>query len=247
MKVFLIDDEQPAIDELAWMLESYKDLEVTGTFNDPKKALEGILLKAPEAVFLDIKMPGMDGFELAEALMRLRQPPKIVFVTAYDDYAIQAFEINAVDYVMKPVEEDRLSKAVDRLRQQVQVGDNVNQMIKDRYLTNKAVRVPLWKDDRIYLVKPEDITYLETQNGETTLHTAKGHFMTTEALGHYEEILAGYGFYRCHRSYIIRLEAITEVIPWFNNTYQIKVKGYPEAEIPVSRRSVKEFKALLNL
>ena len=247
MKVFLIDDEQPAIDELQWLLEKYKDIEVADTFARPRKALEAILMKEPEAIFLDIQMPEMDGFELAEALLRLRKPPKIVFVTAYDDYAIQAFEVNAVDYLLKPVESCRLEQALTRLREAVQPKGPVEKVIKDHYLAGRAKRLPLWKDDRIHLISPEDIVYLETHEGETDIYTAKGHFITSESMGHYEEILAGYGFYRCHRSYMIRLEAISEIIPWFNNTYQVKVIGYGDADIPVSRRNVKEFKELLQL
>ena len=247
MNVILIDDEQPAIDELKWLLERYDDVEIVGTFSSAKKGLEYILMNEPQALFLDIQMPEMDGFALAEALMRLRKPPKIIFVTAYDDYAIKAFEINAVDYLLKPVMEDRLDKAVEKLRTAMEQKASVEKVIKDRYLSQKAKRLPLWKDDRIHLINPADVVFLECNEGETSIYTAKGVFMTTESMNHYEEILSGYGFYRCHRSFMVRLEAISEIIPWFNNTYQVKVNGYPKAEIPVSRRNVKGFKDLLQL
>lgn len=247
MNVLLIDDEQPAIDELTWLLNRYDDIHIEAAFCSPKKALEHILMKEPDAIFLDIHMPEMDGFALAEALMRLRKPPKILFVTAYDEYAIKAFEINAVDYLLKPVMEDRLDRAVEKLRTAVSQRESVKKVIKNHYLNHKAKRLPLWKDDRIHLISPTDVNYLECRDGETSIYTAKGVFMTTESMNHYEEILTGYGFYRCHRSFMVRLEAISEIIPWFNNTYQVKINGYPDAEIPVSRRNVKGFKELLQL
>lgn len=247
MRVFLIDDEQPAIDELKWLLEKYEDIQIEGTFNSPKRALEYIIMEEPDVIFLDIQMPEMDGFTLAEVLIRLRKPPNIVFVTAYDAYALKAFEINAVDYVLKPVMEERLAIAIEKLRHSIPSATAIDQLIKDRYLSTRAKRLPLWKDDRIHLVSPNDIVYLECKSGETWIYTVKGLFMTTEPLNHYEEILTAYGYYRCHRSYVIRLEAITEIIPWFNNTYQVKVKGYKDVEIPISRRNVKKFKELLQL
>ena len=247
MKVLLVDDEQPAIDELKWHLENYHDIEVVASFNQSKKALEFVLLNDVDVIFLDIQMPEMDGFELAEALLRLRKPPKIIFVTAYDAYALKAFEINAVDYVLKPIEQARLNRAISKLDQRVEKPTSIENMIKERYLESKSKRLPLWKDDRIYLVCPSDIVYLECNAGETFIYTSKGVFVTTEGMNHYEAILASYNFYRCHRSFMIYLEAITEVIPWFNNTYQVKVKGFPDVEIPVSRRNVKEFKGLLQL
>lgn len=247
MRVFLIDDEQPAIDELKWLLDKYDDVQIEATFNSPKRALEAIIMEEPDVIFLDIEMPEMDGFTLAEVLVRLRKPPRIVFVTAYDAYALKAFEINAVDYVLKPVMEERLTIAIEKLRHTMPTTTAIDQLIKDRYLSTRAKRLPLWKDDRIHLVSPNDIIYLECQSGETSIYTVKGLFMTAEPLNHYEEILGSYGYFRCHRSYVIRLEAITEIIPWFNNTYQVKVKGYEDSQIPVSRRNVKKFKELLQL
>lgn len=247
MRVLLIDDEQPAIDELTWLLSRFEDVTVVGTYLNPKKALEAILLESPDVVFLDVQMPEMDGFALAETLLGLREPPKVIFVTAYDDYALQAFEINAVDYLLKPVMEDRLKLAIDKVRPMVGRQASVETLIKDRYLTGRAKRLPLWKDDRIYLISPQDLVYLECKEGETSIYTMKGTFRTSECLNHYEEILSHYGFFRCHRSFIIRLDAITEIIPWFNHTYQVKVHGFSEAEIPVSRRNAKEFKLLLQL
>ena len=258
IKIILVDDEQPALDELEYLLKSYEQLDIIGKFNEPKKALEYILLNEVDAVFLDIAMPELDGFTLAEAIIRLRKPPHIIFATAYDEYAIKAFEVNAVDYLLKPITEDRLETTISRLNSVIDSSREVNiqkyedetaalkKMLSSRYKENKITRLPLWKNDRIHLISPEDISYIETKDGETIIYTKKSNFTCSESLSHFDELLTPYSFFRCHRSYIIHINSIAEVIPWFNNTYAVKIAGY-DVQIPISRRNVKEFKDLLNL
>lgn len=258
INIILIDDEQPALDELEYLLKPYKELNIIAKFNEPKKALEYILLNEVDAIFLDISMPELDGFTMAEAIVRLRKPPHIIFATAYDEYAIKAFEVNAVDYLLKPITEDRLQTTINRLNSVIDSSKEVQikkyeedtsalkKMLASRYKENKITRLPLWKNDRIHLISPNDISYIETKDGETFINTTKGLFTCCESLSHFEGLLAPYSFFRCHRSYIIHINSISEVIPWFNNTYAVKITDY-EVQIPISRRNVKEFKELLNL
>lgn len=258
IKIIIVDDEHPALDELNFLLKSYSNIEILESFSEPKKALEYILLHEVDAVFLDISMPELDGFTMAEAIIRLRKPPYIIFATAYDEYAIKAFEVNAIDYLLKPITEERLDTTINRLNNimatsQVEKNkqlkeDNlaIKQLLDNRYKESQRTRLPLWKNDRIHLINPNDISYLETKDGETQVYTKKGTFTCSESLNHFEEILKDYAFFRCHRSYLIHINSISEVIPWFNNTYVVKIVGY-ELEIPISRRNVKEFKKLLNL
>lgn len=250
IKVILVDDEFPALDELEYLLEAYDDIEIIATFNEPKKALEYILLNEVDACFLDISMPEMDGFMLAEAIIKLRKPPLIIFNTAFDEFAIKAFEINAVDYLLKPVVQDRLDKTLKRLRTKINENskdvDDITNLIKSRYKQNKTRRLPLWKNDRIHLINPSDIDYIETKDGETHIYTKKDTFNTNDALNHYEDILGTDHFFRCHRSYIINLDHITEVIPWFNNTYAVSIGDHKD-QIPISRRNIKTFKEMLNI
>lgn len=249
INLLLVDDEQPALTELAFLLQSEPDLHIIGTFTAPKKALEFILLNEVDAVFLDISMPDMDGFLLAEAIIRLRKPPHIIFATAHDEYAIKAFEVNAIDYLLKPISDARLALTLERLRAKVQSApsvDSLKHLLKDRYIEKRTTRIPLWKNDRIHLISPEDITYIESRDKETLIYTKKGLFISTEPLTHYEDILASYPFFRCHRSFMIHLDDIKEIIPWFNNTYAVKLSGY-DIEIPISRRNIKDFKHLMNI
>jgi len=250
IKTILVDDERPALDELEYLLKDYEDISIVGKFREPRKALEYVLMHDVDVCFLDISMPEMDGFILAEAIIKLRKPPKIIFATAFDEYAIKAFEYYAVDYLLKPIEEQRMAKTMKRLKEVVdkslQPLDDIDELLKKRYMDQKATRIPFWKNDRIHLLNPKDIDYIETKDKETHIYTKKGEFISTDSLGHYEDILSSYGFYRCHRSYMISIEKIKEVIPWFNNTFAVKLADY-ESEIPVSRRNVKEFKEFLHL
>lgn len=258
IRIILIDDEKPALDELEYLLKSYSQLEIVATFSQPKKALEYILLNSVDAVFLDISMPELDGFTMAEAIIRLRKPPQIIFATAYDEYAIKAFEVNAIDYLLKPITQSRLDTTINRLISVIESTKEaktskaqedtkaLKELLANRYKDSQTTRLPLWKNDRIHLVNPNDISYIETKDGDTMIYTTKGIFTCCEPLNHFEEILTNYSFFRCHRSYIIHIDSITEVIPWFNNTYAVKIADY-NIEVPVSRRNVKAFKELLNI
>lgn len=250
IKIVLVDDEKAAVEELEYLLGKHEDVQIIGAYTDPKKALEKILIIDTDVVFLDISMPEIDGFVLAETLLKLKKPPFIVFVTAYDEFAINAFEINAVDYLLKPIEEERLNRTILRIREKLKnkskIQSEVNMLVKNRYAEKKPSKLPLWKNDRIYLVKPEDITYCTCSGGETIIYTKEDTFISNDSLNHFDEILTPYNFFRCHRSFLIHLDDIKEIIPWFNNTYAVKINNCEES-IPISRRKVKEFKELLEL
>jgi DNA-binding LytR/AlgR family response regulator len=244
----VVDDEKPAVDELVYMLRAYEQIDIIGTFTDPADALEAIHKTAVDVVFLDISMPEIDGFMLAKLLLRLEKAPLIVFATAYDEYAIQAFEIHAIDYILKPLSEGRLEKTIKRIEEQLQQKTvdykGIQQVVVAPQSIKKCAKLPVWKNDRIYLISKEDILFCTTNGSETAIVTKTERFITSDTLGELEEQLDAALFFRCHRSYIIRLDAICEVVPWFNNTYAVKFQGCEE-EVPISRRNTKAFKTLM--
>ncbi|NDL67138.1 LytR/AlgR family response regulator transcription factor [Anaerotalea alkaliphila] len=253
IKVMLVDDELPALEELAYMLETYSGLEVIGKWTNPLKALQQIILEEPDAVFLDVNMPEMDGFLLAEQLLKLRQKPLVVFVTAYDQYAVNAFELNAVDYVLKPVMEDRLAKTIGRLTEQYRLRKKeevpdpaLEKLLRSHRSAHPVPKLPLWKGDRIHLVNPSKIICCVAGVGGTLIHTAKETYTTQDTLSQLEAVLGTAKFFRCHRSYLINVDAVETVIPWFNNTYAVRMPQVDE-DIPVSRRNLKAFKQIFHL
>ncbi|WP_105614066.1 LytR/AlgR family response regulator transcription factor [Vallitalea okinawensis] len=249
MRVILVDDEKPALEELEYILKSFGDIHIAGKYTDPVKALEDIKDLKPEVVFLDISMPEMDGFLLADAIMKLDDSIQIVFATAYDEYAIQAFDINAVDYIMKPFYEDRINKTIQRIRKGMgnrsnENNDNIKNAIKGHSL-KKCNKLAVWLNDRIILINQCNILYCTVKDGATYIITKDNEFYVPDTLSKLEEQLECQHFFRCHRSYIINIEQIEEIIPWFNNTYNVKMFGCDE-KVPVSRRHIKDFKNIFN-
>jgi DNA-binding LytR/AlgR family response regulator len=247
----LVDDELPALEELAYFLGQQEDFNVLETYTDPVKALIQIVLEEPDVVFLDVNMPEMDGFTLAEQLMKLKRRPLLVFVTAYDQYAIRAFSLNAVDYILKPIMQDRFSKTLDRLRDMIaqrteKSYEPVVQMLTAHRTAHPITKLPLWKGDRIHLVPPAKIIYCEATDEGTVIHCPKDTYLSQDTLGQLEDLLEAHRFFRCHRSFLINLDMVDTIIPWFNNTYAVKLAG-TDAEIPVSRRNIKAFKELFHL
>ena len=250
IRILIVDDEKPAVDELVYMLKDYENVEIVGAFTDPFVALESIRQLSVDAVFLDISMPEMDGFMLAKILLKLEKPPLIVFATAYDEYAVQAFEIHAIDYVLKPLNDHRLLKTIEHIQEKLQQKESnfttIQALLHTTQSSNKYSKLAVWKNDRIYLIQKSDILFCTTNDKETTIVTAKECFVTADTLTDLENQLDDTAFFRCHRSYIVRLDAICEIVPWFNNTYAVKFQGCNE-EVPISRRNTKMFKTLMHI
>ena len=250
LRVIIVDDEFPAREELKCILEEMGDIEIIGQCEDGDEALPLIKRLAPEVVFLDIQMRLKDGLVTAGEILELSYPPSIVFSTGFSQYATRAFELNAVDYILKPYSIERVNKTVDRLRQLHQVRGQADPLPpilpSDACLASQNLCV--WSGDRILVIQPSEIFFAETAtNRQTQLHTEKGVLFTKTPLKDLEEMLKQHRFLRTHKSYLVNLNKVTEVIPWFNSTYVLALANCEEKNIPVARYFVKEFNQVMGI
>ena len=254
----IVDDEQPARDELAFLLKSIPEVEVVGQGKNVIEAVSLIRELTPQLVFLDVQMPGLDGFGVIKKLLEKKaRLPYFVFATAYDNYAVQAFEVNALDYLLKPVARARLEKAITKVRQGVEASVSTSQkldrlvaMIEERPALQpaKSAKLLIKSAGRLYLVDSDDIIYATIQDGVISIVTrdleGQSNFRTVEEL---QSNLDPKTFWRVHRSYLINVNRIKEVVPWFKSSYQLKMDDRKQTEIPVSRAQTRKLRELLNM
>jgi len=248
IRALVVDDERLARDELCFLLESFPEVEVVGQAGNGLEAVSQVERLRPELLFLDIQMPGLDGFQvLRELVGKDTLPPRVVFVTAYDQYAIQAFEINAVDYLLKPVEKVRLAEAIARSRreigEEVPLANHIERILGALDKQSSLRRMVVKVGERFMLVDSKDIIYATVEDGIVTLATDE--WRGTSNLRTLDELIANLDpavFWRVHRSYVVNLRRIKEVIPWFNRTLQLKMADDGETEIPVSRSQTRRLK-----
>ncbi|WP_430883767.1 LytR/AlgR family response regulator transcription factor [Fusibacter sp. JL216-2] len=241
LHVVLIDDEMPALSELAYIIENSGLAEVTGRFTDSVEGLLFVQNTEPDIVFLDINMPQMNGLKLAEAIGGLNLSTAIVFATAYDEHALEAFEKDAIDYILKPYEEERVKKVLRK----VEARRHKDSHTEDR--PQKAVaRLPIPLGDKIIFIPVKDILFCKVEENTVYVHTEDGAYQMTESLSKIEAKLPANLFFKTHRAYIVNLKKVKEVSPYFNHTLMIQFDGSNE-EVPVSRSNVKSFKKRLNI
>jgi two-component system LytT family response regulator/two-component system response regulator LytT len=251
----LVDDEQPARDELAFLLKAFPDVEVVGHGKNGVEAVAMIRELNPLLVFLDVQMPGVDGFGVIKRLLEKKTPlPFFIFVTAFDQYAVQAFEVNAIDYILKPLAKPRLEKALVRVRRMLGASDSTSQkldrlvqMVEQRPLPQKG-KLVIKSSNRLFLVDSDDVIYASIEDGVISIVTREleGHsnFRTVEEL---QANLDPKVFWRVHRSYLVNVNHIKEVVPWFKSSYQLKMEDRKQTEIPVSRAQTRKLREFLNL
>ncbi len=237
LRAMIIDDEELARKRLRKMLKKYEEeVEIIGEARNGEEAVERINSARPDVIFLDVQMPGFDGFEVVR---RLKSKPHIVFATAYDEFALKAFEENTVDYLLKPIEERRLDKAIDKLRQlfdahQLHLDRNVERLLA-RLASAPLKRLQVKVGDRIVLVECEDIVYFEARDKYTYMHTADQEYILDLTLAELESKLEAADFVRIHRSAIINVKHILELVKWFGGKYKVKLKDGNKTELIVSR------------
>ncbi|WP_418666414.1 LytR/AlgR family response regulator transcription factor [Allofournierella sp.] len=247
IRAILLDDEEIGIHTLTRLLEQCGGVEVIGAYTDAVKGLVETLAQKPDVVFLDIEMPVLNGFEVAKQLAAANLLTKTVFVTAFDDYAVQAFELNSLDYLLKPVTQARLQKTIEKLRHAASTPpaeEAIDAAIQTARM--KLNRVVINNNERLLLLDPLDILFFTTDQNGVRIVTERKAYTTKETLGYWEERMSGFDFFRCHKSFLVNLHKIAELHPMFNNTYAISIAGYGQT-IPVSRRYSVALKEIMGI
>ncbi len=258
LNALIVDDEKPARDELAYLLKGFPEVTVVGQGKNGLEAVSLIKEHNPDLVFLDVQMPGLDGFGVIKRLKdRKGKMPHIVFATAYDQYAVQAFEVNAVDYILKPFDKHRLAKAIQRARKSLgaeafpaeRLETLVNQLGQQRQGQQPAkVKLLLKTQGRLLLVDSGDVVCASIEDGTITVSArdfeGTSNYRTIEEL---MESLDSDRFWRPHRSHLVNIDHIKEVLPWFKSSYMLKMADRRHSEIPVSRAQTKRLRELLKM
>jgi two-component system, LytTR family, response regulator len=251
----VVDDEQPARAELIYLLKSFPEIEVVGQGKNGPEAVTLVRDLAPQVMFLDVEMPGLDGLGVVKKLLEKKaHVPSVIFVTAYDHYAVQAFEVNAIDYVLKPMSKARLEKALQRVRRAIETQEPTQEKL-DRLITTlerpggpAPAKLLVKSQGRLYLIDSDELIYASIEDGVISLVATdvegESNFRTVEEL---QNNLDPRTFWRVHRSYLVNINRIKEVVPWFKSSYQLKMTDRRQSEIPVSRAQTRKLRELLNL
>jgi two-component system response regulator LytT len=243
IRALVIDDEMPARSELCFLLEDFNDVKVVGEADNVRDAVALIKTVPVDVVFLDINMPGVSGIQLAEGLKTHPQPPAIVFVTAYTQYAVKAFELNVLDYLVKPVETKRLEQVLEKLRK-LMVASDVEQLMQVHNEPLMANRLMVDRAGKKQFLSAPDILFAMAKDDYTYLFTAEGRFISSTSLAKIESQLEGQGFFRVHRRYLINLNKVDSFESQPGGTLILSLAGADE-DIPVSRRRAPALKAVL--
>ncbi|KIL52574.1 hypothetical protein KP77_06010 [Jeotgalibacillus alimentarius] len=237
IRAVIIDDEPLSRQELLHLLKVHSDIMVIGEAPSAEKGMEMVLTEEPDVLFLDIEMTGMNGVELAEALQKMKKPPAIIFATAYPDYAVKAFRVEAVDYLLKPFDETQLEQAIRRLKLRIQP--------KEVKLPS-AGRLAVQSEDRIIYLEPGELLYVYREGRDTFLVSEKGTYPTKSSLKDLENKLKPFSFFRVHKGYLVNIKKVEELVSWSTNVFELKVRNSDKL-IPVSRNYVKDLREALEL
>ena len=257
LSAVIVDDEQLARDELAFLLKGVGDVNIVAQGKNGVEAIHLIREHNPDLVFLDVQMPGLDGFGVIKKLLDKKVPlPQIVFATAFDQYAVKAFEVNAVDYLLKPFDKKRVAQSVQKAREKLDPSTSPSDKLETlvRMLESQKAhtsKILIKSTGRLFLVDQKDICYASIEDGVITVITAG----TTGAEGQsncrtLEELLDSLDsslFWRAHRSFVVNINHIKEVVPWFKSSYQLRMDDKKQTEIPVSRAQTKRLRELFGL
>ena len=236
IKTFLIDDEPLALDELALMLAKHSTIEIIGTATNSIEAISAINSLKPELIFLDINMPGKSGFEL---LQELEEAPHVIFVTAYDQFAIKAFEVNALDYILKPINKDRLADAINKIKKQ----ESLLKAKEEKLSIDKRIFI---KDgDKCFFVPLSEVFLIESVGNYAKVYYENKKPLLHKSLNYLEEKLQDTHFFRAGRQHIVNIHFIKNIHPFFNNTLQVEMRN--GEKIDISQRQSVRFKEIMGI
>jgi two-component system LytT family response regulator/two-component system response regulator LytT len=258
ISAIVVDDEPLARAELTFLLKAHPDVHVIAEARNGVEALQLIKEHQPDLVFLDVAMPGQDGLEVARRLLDRKtkgKVPHVIFATAYDQHAVKAFELNAMDYLLKPVEKPRLAQSLQRVRKLMEASTNAADTLEEllralqsQSKSSQQSKLLLRSAGRLLMVDAADVVFAAIEEGRITLATremeGESNYRTIEDL---QSALDPGVFWRAHRSYLVNLNHIKEVVPWFKSTYQLRMADRKATEVPVSRAQTKRLRELLNL
>ncbi len=260
LTALIIDDEQLARQELHYLLERAGGVEVLAQGTNGIEAVELIRTHKPDVVFLDVQMPGLDGFAVLKKLLDRKTPmPQVVFATAFNQYAVRAFEVNAVDYLLKPFDRKRVMQTIEKATARLATPsespseaklDALLRLMEEQAQSPKANsgKVVVRAQSRLLLVDQRDVCFASIENGAITVVTSsvEGH-SNCRTLEELMDQLNPETFWRAHRSYLVNIQHIREVVPWFKSSYQLRMDDPKKTEVPVSRAQTKRLRELFNL
>ncbi|WP_170008142.1 LytR/AlgR family response regulator transcription factor [Bacillus fonticola] len=239
IKVLVVDDERYSRDELKYLLGKFSSVEVVGEAGSGEEGVMKAIQLQPDVVFLDVEMPKLNGMEVAKSLVKLKRVPLLVFATAYPQFAAEAFRYEAIDYLVKPYDIEQLQETIKRIERTLYIPNNIEQ-------TKHAGKLAIESKGEIHYIEPKDILYMYRDEKVSRIMTKRREYEVKTPLKELESRLIPYSFFRIHKSYVVNLQGVSRLSPWFNGAYQLEMEGVTE-KLYVSRNYVKALRAILEL
>ncbi|MGO0060673.1 LytR/AlgR family response regulator transcription factor [Brevibacillus fluminis] len=245
IRVMIAEDERLAREELTYLLAQEEEIELLPSATNGRELVELVAAHEPDVVFLDIKMPEMEGIQAARMLAARKRQPLLVFCTAYENYALEAFGVNAVDYLLKPIEPHRLQQTLTRVRGRLQSAQAPQAPQGTLPQSTRVAKLLLDDGERFNVIDPEAILYAMRDDRVIQIYTATQCYTSKMTLQQLEDKLKAHPFFRIHRSYLVNILYVAEIAPWFNGAYNLTLKDAKRTQLPVSRSYAKELLKLL--
>lgn len=239
IRTLIVDDEPYSRDELKHLLSAFPSIKIVGEADSGEAAVMKAIQFQPDVVFLDVEMPKMNGMKVAEALLEFKKSPLVVFATAYPQFAAEAFRYEAIDYLLKPYDEEQLQETIQRI-------EKIIFAQKETEPVKSTGKLAVETEGEIFYIEPKDILYIVREENMTKLITRETEYETKVALKDLEARLLPHGFFRIHKGFLVNLDYVVRLTPWFNGAFQLEITGRKEL-LPVSRNYIKGLRARLEI